>query len=773
MSMRMIFDSFFGDSYNSKRVDQTRGSTMMASGADLRHWDSASRPRSWWAVGALLLILVATQTTRGQVAAPGQEGAEEQGDGLFITVRNPIDTKVVNRVLSSTRRFLDRADHRGLKIVYDFNPDGFASNSTDYGTCRDLAEAILKLQDITTIAFVHNDVTGHTVLPVLACKEIVMSPRAKLGDAMRGQSDPLEEDKLVFYKRVAKGRGRYPAIVLKMVDRDLEVFEGRLRNGDTWYIDKREEAEEIKKGFVLSQREPVLKAGAVKLYDVAEADKYGLREHLLMDTRQAIKEAYQLPTSSLREDPLEGRSPNAWRTVVSGVLNKKMQETLTRRVRRAVGRGANLIILQLECGDGDAEVARDLGDFFRELRDDNGQYPVMTIAYVTREARNTAAFLAFGCTDIVMAKDAKLGDFKGYVEERPSMDKVIGKSLEDLADKQGYPPLLARAMTDPKLIVYLVRSQKGKFTERRLVTGEDWEEDRKGDRKWVQEQLIKPAGQWLSVDAVDAKRLDVARYVYDGEPSGFGRWLEDKYGLETVHDARGDWLDEVAAFLCLPVVSVFLVMIGITGLILELKIPGVGLPGVVAALCFVLYFWAHYEPVRGHLTFLAILLFFLGLVLIGLEIFVIPGFGVTGISGIVLIIVSLGLVTLVKKPETTQEWLDFTATLTTLGLGLGGAVVGAMILAWYLPHIPWANRLVLVPPAEAPALVEEAGPSGEGSLAALLGTMGVAATALRPAGMARFGEAYVDVVTEGNYVAEGARVQVIEIEGNRIVVKEV
>jgi membrane-bound ClpP family serine protease len=747
---------------------------MMATHPEFVRRGAACRPsgRPW--VLVLGLVLAGASRVPAQAPPAGQEAAPaETGDGLFITVRNPIDTKVVSRVLSATRRFLDRADHTGLKIVYDFNPDGFPSNTTEYGTCRDLAEALLKLQDITTIAFVHNDVTGHTVLPVLACKEIVMGPKGRLGDAVRGQTDPLEEDKLVFYKRVAKGRGRYPAIVLKMVDKDLEVLEGRLRNGDVWYIDKRAEAEEIKKGLVLTRHEPVLKAGSVKLYDPDEADKFGLREHLLVDSRKTVKEVYQLPTSSLREDPLEGRSPNAWRTVVAGPINRKLQETLTRRVRRAVARGANLIILQLECGDGDADIARQLGDFFQDLKDDNGQYRVMTIAHLTKEARNTAAFLAFGCTDIVMDKTARLGDFKSYLEDRPNYQKAISESLEELAEKQGYSPLLARGMLDIKTTLYLVHSQKGKFTERRLVDSEAWEEDRKSDRKWVQDQVIKPAHQWLALDATDAKKLDVARYVFTGEPNEFGRWLEDKYGLESVQDARSDWLDEVAAFLCLPVVSVFLVMIGIAGLILELKIPGVGLPGVVAALCFVLYFWAHYEPVRGQLTFLAILLFFLGLVLIGLEIFVVPGLGITGISGVLLIVVSLALVTLVKKPETTQEWVDFSTTLGTLGLGLAGAVGGALVLAWYLPHIPWANRLVLVPPAETPVLVEEEAAAVEGSRAALLGAIGTAATALRPAGMARFGDAYIDVVAEGSYVAEGVRVQVIEIEGNRIVVKEV
>ncbi len=218
-------------------------------------------------------------------------------------------------------------------------------------------------------------------------------------------------------------------------------------------------------------------------------------------------------------------------------------------------------------------------------------------------------------------------------------------------------------------------------------------------------------------------------------------------------------------------VSLFLVMLGIAGLILELKMPGVGLPAVVSALCFVLYFWAH-SQLSGNFTILACLLFALGLILIGLEVFVVPGFGVTGISGIVLVLVSLALATLVKKPETTQEWLDFGTTLSTLGLALMAAVGAAFVLAWYLPHIPWASRLVLAPVSANEAFIEEE--QGTAVLRSdLLGMIGVAATNLRPAGKARLGEEYVDVVAEGGYVYEGARVQVVEIEGNRVVVKEV
>jgi membrane-bound serine protease (ClpP class) len=220
-------------------------------------------------------------------------------------------------------------------------------------------------------------------------------------------------------------------------------------------------------------------------------------------------------------------------------------------------------------------------------------------------------------------------------------------------------------------------------------------------------------------------------------------------------------------------VSIILIMVGVTGLILELKMPGVSFPGIVAALCFVLYFWAQ-SQLAGQIIMLAILLFILGLILIVLEIFVLPGFGMAGISGVVLVVVSLGLATLEKRPETSTEWLSFGRTLGGVGIGLLGALGMAGVAAWYLPSIPYANRLVLRPPHEKPEDELDTGDQEGGQgLAALLGAIGSAATTLRPAGIARFGDRFIDVVSEGNLIEMGSRVQVVEIEGNRIVVKEI
>lgn len=723
---------------------------------------------------ALLLTLMSPPALRAQ------EGIPE--DGLFITVQNPITSDVVNRIKAKTNRALQRNDRRIRAIIYDFNPDKHPACTKDYGPCHDLARFLLEQQQINTIAFVHNELTGHTVLPVLACREIVMSAEARLGEVLRDQGQALGKGEMHFYEEVAHGRSRCPALVLKMFDKEMEVLEAT-RMGAVWYIDRRNEASEAQNGIIVTRREPVLVAGSAALYTPTQAQKFALC-NLIKESRQDVASAYQLSPTSLREDPLDGRTPIARLIEVRGQVNKALAETLRRKVRRMIGQRANLIILQLECGGGDTQVARDLADFLRTLKDDKGEQPVMTVAFIPERAPDAATFVALGCTEIVMGRNAEMGDFDSVVYERrgpkrievdPAKYQMKRDSLVGLAEEQGYPPLIARGMLDKDVTIYRVQSLRG-ASEWRLITGDELRAERlKGQPKWGNEFLIKPGepnGQFLKLNAIRAKELGIARELVDG---GLAEVIT-LYGIERLPAAGPDWLDEFASALRHPVMAVLLVMIGIACLILELKMPGVGLPGVLAAICFVLYFWAH-SQLAGQITMLAVLLFVLGLILVGIEIFVLPGFGITGISGIVLILLSLALVTLEKKPETSQEWLSFGKTIGTFGLGVAGAMALALTLAWYLPHIPYANRLVLKPQGEDNENVEDdlaQGVSGLGTVpASLLGAIGVAVTTMRPAGIARFGEDFVDVVAEGSYVPAGNRVQVIEIEGNRVVVKEV
>jgi membrane-bound ClpP family serine protease len=230
------------------------------------------------------------------------------------------------------------------------------------------------------------------------------------------------------------------------------------------------------------------------------------------------------------------------------------------------------------------------------------------------------------------------------------------------------------------------------------------------------------------------------------------------------------WLDRVAEFFRLPIVNVALIAIGLIGLFFEFKLPGTTFPGSVAAICFVLFFWAY--SFVGQFTLLAILLFLLGLVLLGVEVFLVPGLGFAGIAGAALMFLGLLLVTLVHWPNDQNDWTDLGATFGSIAIGLALAFAGALTLTWSLPNVPILNRMVLQPPTETDTGASALSLSHSGPVE-LLGAMGVAVTPLRPSGKAQFGEQFLDVIAEGDYIAPGGRVQVVEIEGSRIVVKEI
>jgi len=150
---------------------------------------------------------------------------------------------------------------------------------------------------------------------------------------------------------------------------------------------------------------------------------------------------------------------------------------------------------------------------------------------------------------------------------------------------------------------------------------------------------------------------------------------------------------------------------------------------------------------------------------------VFPGFGAPGIFGILCMLAGLGLVTIDRIPQTINDWGMLGSKMAQYMFGLCGAFALAFGIARFLPKMPYANRMMLTPPTEAADSLEGNLP-GASEAAGLLGLIGTANTTLRPAGVVRFGEKFIDVVSDGGYIPAGTRVKVIAVEGNRIVVKE-
>jgi membrane-bound serine protease (ClpP class) len=216
--------------------------------------------------------------------------------------------------------------------------------------------------------------------------------------------------------------------------------------------------------------------------------------------------------------------------------------------------------------------------------------------------------------------------------------------------------------------------------------------------------------------------------------------------------------------------EIFLVAVGFVFLILEFKLPGHFVSGIFAVGCFAVFFWLHFQH-GGPIVLIAVTLFILGLVLVGIEIFFIPGHGVAGVGGVCLMLIGLVLGGIDEWPNSASEWADMLARLLRHLLTMTGAAIAAFILAKHLPDIPYVNWLVLVPPVDNPDA--ELALPGADKAAELLGSIGTATSALRPGGIAHFDNRRVDVCTEWEFIEPGTRIQVVEVEGMRIVVKKV
>ncbi len=713
----------------------------------------------------------------------------QRADGAWIRVPSPLTSEGVTRIKNETQRALRAQGGRAVIVVYHFK----GGEPSKYGDAYELAKFIdseFKGQ-AESVAFIEGELRGHAVLPALACQKLWMKNDSGLGDAKYPKSQPVEVSERQQYETIAERRGRPVPLVLKMLYDDLTVFEVKPPAKAKGYKLSKEDVtrRNLEAKYALTpdevnlQPQQILPPGQVGFYPAKQARELGLVSGQEFATEQEVVEALGLPGSVLQGDPLQGKPIRAGWIEINGEIDRGKVETVRRQMRRAIDKEqVNCLIFQIEASGGpqSVESADALAKEIQALGTpdpDGKRSPILTIAYIPGRATGAATYIALGCNQIVMGPTGELGDCKELVYKganQPFKNEDITprqNRLMKLAEEQGYSPWLFQGLMDRDLELLWVEKKPDinePAGQKRIARSTDLK-DAAFAAKFapVDGGTIKKKGELLKFKPETALEYGVARHK-TAETS-----LESvaaMYGIDPkdIVRIRSDWLDQLVNILAHPVTTVFLVIIGFTCLILELKAPGVTLPAIIAAVCFILVFWSH-SWLSREVNSLAILLFLLGLVLLGVEIFVLPGFGVAGISGIVLLLLSLALVMVQKWPQSQAEYLELGKYLGFFGGGLIASLFAAYTLARYLPNIPFANRLVLQPPEEEAGEAASASPFAQA--AALLGTIGVATTTLRPAGKARFGDQYLDVVAEGHYVEAGSRVQVIEIDGTRIVVK--
>jgi len=466
--------------------------------------------------------------------------------------------------------------------------------------------------------------------------------------------------------------------------------------------------------------------------------------------------------------------------VCKGLIDDGLYQSIKRRTEIALNGGVEYLIYEIGTYGGLLEAGDNISKYFIL---DVGK-KAHTVAYITTEAISAGAMISVSCLDIIMLENTTIGDcapiqLGGKLEgvEREKAESFVRATFDRAAEANKYPAALLRAMVSMQIEVYRVKSlQRGRneFFEGDKLPTDANEYDLAG------KELINSKDEILTLTAAKAYEYGIARTQVKNL-AGVLDFLAQRDGVKFINEPailETNWSEELVRWLNSPAVMGILVMIALLGLYIELSSPGIGLPGLIAAICFTIIIGSKY--LIGLANWVEIALFVAGFLLLMIELFLIPGFGIAGILGILCMIFGIfGM--LIKNPpnklpwpETQFEWNIFTSGVIGLMVGFLGFMILAMVVSRYLPKMSFLGGLILAPSAAKQGDEMEASitaPPEVEAQALKPGDIGEVMSRLRPAGKAKFGEAIVDVVSAGEFIEIGTKVQIIMVRGNRVVVK--
>ncbi|MDE0638467.1 MAG: hypothetical protein OXI43_21710 [Candidatus Poribacteria bacterium] len=458
-------------------------------------------------------------------------------------------------------------------------------------------------------------------------------------------------------------------------------------------------------------------------------------------------------------------------------------------VQKAEQANADAIIFDVDTPGGKVDSAVKIIRSIQETQ-------IPTIAFVNRQAISAGAMISAACDQIVMTSGATIGDSapidsQGSEEVGEKIIAYIRGTIRSTAERQDRNPDIAEAMVDKRL--FLVRLENGDIIK--LRPEEYYSEQEAG----TQMQVLCGTGELLNLTTRQALEYGFV----DTQAENLSELLAQYRIVEIDQDYRPDNKDSVIAaltqnnaldkqkelganrvtfikslanakvekfvvtladrtvfFLTSPYISALLLSLGGLGLLVEIRTPGFGIPGFLGLLFIGLFFGGHMlneVPNAGILG----LLFIVGLALIILEVFVIPGFGVAGILGLILMLVSVFYIFFQNTDDvnTALLWLSVSIILTS---------VLAIVATIFLPKSAPFQRFALSTVMSTDQGYHSAGAQ---DFQSFIGKTGVALTPLRPAGTARIDNKRLDVVTVGDFIAQNTRVKVLEVEGSKISVE--
>ena len=417
-----------------------------------------------------------------------------------------------------------------------------------------------------------------------------------------------------------------------------------------------------------------------------------------------------------------------------------------RGVKEAMEKKADLLILDMDTNGGRVDLTEEIIEIL-------GKFQGETVTYVNRKAFSAGAFIAVSTRKIFMAEQSVIGAAApimmapgGGVESMPDtverkMTSGISALVRASAEKNGHNVDVIEAMIDKTKELKLdgkVINEKG-----RILTLTNLEAERTyGDPP----KRLLSTGTMATLDGL------VTRLGYDQA----SRIHFQPTGAEKL----ASWIHTI---------SPLLLILGVAGLYIEFKTPGFGLPGIVGISAFAIYFFGGYVAGLSGWEWAA--LFVLGAALIVCELIAFPGIVVLGLTGALLMFLSVVMAMLDFYPG-MPLMPNLPGQLGDRAMHLLITLSGSVLVIWLIGK--WFPETRLYRSMVSTSSSGAATTQGiEQMQSSQVGQVGIAVSVLRPGGKARFGEEIRDVISQGEMIARGEKVRILRHSAAEAVVERV
>jgi membrane-bound serine protease (ClpP class) len=414
-------------------------------------------------------------------------------------------------------------------------------------------------------------------------------------------------------------------------------------------------------------------------------------------------------------------------------IKAEIDSRMTRYVSLALDHAkkieANYVIVEMDTYGGVLTDAKDIVDLIMAFKK-----PIWV--FVNSDAASAGALISIACDSIYMSHGASIGAATvvegGSGNAAPDKYQSYMRSImRATAEENGRDPRIAEGMVDERIVIDSIK-QAGK-----VITFTTTEAIANG----YCEAKVQSIAEIL-------KRNNIANYK--------------------IEYFKLSYVERIVAFFLNPVISGLLILIIIGGIYFELQAPGIGFPAAAAIIALILYLVPYY--LNGLATYWEIIMLFIGIVLLVAEIFIIPGFGIAGISGIILTVTSLILIML-NNDNFNFEYVPMRSLVMASLATIGGLAGGALLL--FFGGAKLSNSRAFRKMTLTDTQSSSKGYSVNTQETSILGKQGIAHTILRPSGKVLIDQQVFDAFTQGDFIEKGENVEVISTEGVTLKVKRI